>query len=158
MGFDKEMGVIRRASESREIYPAPSVTSITLVNNTAKTQSLASLIPAGFIGEILSIKITNPDNVGRDVTVWIEDASGNEIFFLLAGQALAAGIRAQFPNTWVTTTVGDGRADGGGGKGKPALLFAGDVVKVLWAAGGASAGGTDADGLVVKVRYWREPV
>jgi hypothetical protein len=119
-----------------------SVTSITLVNNTLKTQQVA--VPTGHQWRLLSIKVRNPDDVDRVVTIarWREAAKTVEIAGLISG-TVTAGAKVQWPNSDVDVT-------GFSPQWHLIIMTALEVIEVTWAAGGASAGGTDADGLVIE--------
>jgi hypothetical protein len=115
------------------------ITSVTLVNNTEKIIDIS--VPTGERWQILSLRFLNPDDVQRACSfkVFKEAAKTNFVVWLLA-PALTAGAAGQWPsNTSSTTTMTI----------PPAILAEGNIIEAKWAAGGASAGGTDADGLVV---------
>jgi hypothetical protein len=124
--------------------PYASITSITLVNNTSKTQDIT--VPTDTLYYLQSIKATNPDDVARTITIALynEAAKTNKILVLLSTSIGAAG-EINWPSS-VTGSVAQ--------SGLPNKLLLGPfmTISVTWSAGGASAGGTDADGLVVFVR------
>lgn len=120
-----------------------SITSLTLGNNTQKT--VDTTVPAGERWLVLSIKVTNPDNVNRAVSIDIyKEAALTNFMRNLAYQAdVAPNQRLQWPNfatePWhniqsVWSLV---------------ILETGNTISMKWMAGGASAGGTDADGIVI---------
>lgn len=119
-----------------------SIQSLTLVNNTAKT--IDTEIGAYRLW-LTHLKATNPDNVTRDINVEIykEAAKTNHLRKLTYQAAVAAGGRIEWPNS-IT-----GAADKTG-LYAPIFLEEFNVLTVVWAAGGASAGATDADGLVIE--------
>jgi len=120
------------------------VTSVTLANNTALTVN--KTVGTGKRWLLLSIRLTNPDNVARNCSIihYKEAALTNVLDYLGYIAGLAAATAYQVPNTTTgTSTRSDGRT-------LPKVLDAGETVSVNWAAGGVSAGGTDADGLVVE--------
>lgn len=121
-----------------------NVTSITLVNDTAKTQDVT--VPTGKAWLLLAFSVTNPDNVARDVTVTLykEAAKTNVLQVLGVKAAMDANAAARYhgPGNLTNYSQGDLYA---------LPLEAGNTISVTWAAGGASAGATDADGLVVEV-------
>lgn len=118
------------------------VTSVTLVNNTAKT--IDTTVPAGKRWLLLGIKMNNSDSVARDVSMRIykQAAKTNLVHELGIFSAVAAGATRVWPN--VVTGVHFSQA------WFPIILEAGNTIQTQWATGGASAGGTDADGLVVE--------
>lgn len=118
------------------------VTSLTLVNNTEKVEDIA--VPTGKIWVLLSVKARNPDDVTRDISVrtYKEAAKTNQISILTTQTVVPASV-VQWPNTDPSSLYRQIPS-------VPAeLLAAGNVLEITWAAGGASAGGTDADGLVI---------
>lgn len=121
-----------------------SVTSITLVNNTAKTQDVT--VPTDTKWIIETIRAVNPDDVARfiNVEIWRESAKTVRIA-TLTGLSTGALGAIQFPNNDdLTASISN----------SPFVLVlgAGMTISVTWSAGGASAGGTDADGLVILYR------
>lgn len=124
--------------------PEQSVTSITLVNNTQKIQLVT--VPTGKIWILLGIKVRNPDDVDRAVTIrkYKEAAKTNEIAVLFS-VSLATGVAGHWPTEGLSSTASRPSST------KPAeIMIAGNSLEITWAAGGASAGGTDADGLVIE--------
>lgn len=114
------------------------VTSITLVNNTAKTEEV--LVPTGKIWLLMFIKMTNSDDVQRTLScnLWLETAKTNllaRMFYVATG---AAG----------STYWPGGETDIEGEVGT-LILVGGNKLECTWAAGGASTGAVDADGLVM---------
>lgn len=126
--------------------PEASITSITLVNNTAKTQDIT--VPTDSMWLIQTIKATNPDDVQRTtyIRLYNESAKTNLIANLIAA-ALNATQELYYPNSTTASTQCPNAL------GQGLLLAGGMTISVTWAAGGASTGGTDADGLVV---FYRE--
>ena len=130
-----------------ETFPSGSVkssiTSITLVNNTSKTQDI--VVPSDCVWVLESVRFTNPDNVDRSVNVKIfkEAAKTNELAFLFSA-TVTAGSVGHYPAVASNVVLGH--------TGYPLTLGAGYVISVTWAAGGVSAGGTDADGLTIMYR------
>lgn len=121
-----------------------SVTSVTLANNTAKT--IDTIVPTGERWFLINVKVTNPDDVNRVFTchIYKEAAKTNDVKNLLYVAALtASGGTSNWPNT-------NGNFGGTVEMWAPVVLSAGNTLSATWAAGGASAGGTDADGLVVE--------
>jgi hypothetical protein len=106
--------------------PVTPVTTIALVNNTAKTQALA--VPAKTIWRVMAIGIMNGDNVARNATVHVRNQAGIMIVSLLENTAIPAGTSVSFPNAafpW-SALILDSLWD----------------IYVAFATGGASAGGT----------------
>ena len=120
------------------------VTSITLVNNTAKTEDVT--VPQGERWSLLSVKMANADDVDRVVQcdVYKEVAKTNLIKRLLYETCTANDKHRQWP-CHTTATSGNTMGDYA-----PVILDAGNTLEFTWAAGGASAGAVDADGLVVE--------
>jgi len=118
------------------------VTSITLVNNTAKT--VDHTVPAGKVWKLHGIKATNPDDVNRgiDFVVYKEAAKTNEIE-LLTSQTVLTVTRLQWPNH-------DDQAQLKSNVPHEVIMEAGNTLSIVWATGGVSTGATDADGLVVQ--------
>ena len=119
------------------------VTSVTLVNNTQKTVDVT--VPQGERWLLLWWNVTNPDDVVRNMTVSLykELAKTNVLAKLLykANVAAASVERFGMPH-YKPTVAAENLTD------YPILLAAGNTISFVWSAGGASAGGTDADGLI----------
>lgn len=127
-------------------------TSVVLVNNTLKVIDTA--VPDGKRWVVLSIKAMNPDNVDRTVSIRLykEALKTNEIALLLSQSLSAAGAeRGMWPNTIATHAARSIAAIPG------EVLVAGNTINIQWAAGGASAGATDADGLVIEYLETDQP-
>jgi hypothetical protein len=120
------------------------VTSLTLVNNTAK--EVLFTVPAGERWMLISAKYTNPDDVNRAVTLELhkEAAKTNYIKKYQSGTVNAGAIQ-QYPSGALANTTQNQSAI------PYELLGAGNTLRLYFAAGGASAGGTDADGIVITV-------
>jgi len=121
-----------------------AVTSIVLVNATAKTQD--TTVGTGKRWLLLGIKAVNGDDVTRNITMSIykEAAKTNLLRNLYYEAAIGAnGGVAQWPNCQIQITNYLHNW-------APILLEAGNTISVVWASGGASTGSTDADGLVVE--------
>lgn len=119
------------------------VTSVVLVNDTAKTIDL--LVPAGKYWIILDIKAINGDDVARNILIskYLEAAATN-LIGVLYDAARNAGAHAYFPNmdnANYPRHVASSPAE---------LAIGGNIIRITWAAGGASTGATDADGLVIE--------
>lgn len=124
------------------------VTSITLVNNTEFI--IDKTVPTDMRWILLGIKITNYDDVARTVSVikFKEAAKTNEIKVYFSASVAAFG-RQQWPNS---------------STGNPdysplpmlEILGPGNTIQIRWAAGGASSGSVDADGLVIE--YLEVPI
>lgn len=127
-----------------------AVTSIALVNNTVKT--VDTTVPTSKRWKLLSVKATNPDNVARvfGCKIYKEAALTNKIRTILS-KSMAAAEELYWPNGssfGVDSDHFEGWCD--------IVLDAGNTINCVWATGGASAGGTDADGLVIE--YLEMPV
>lgn len=120
------------------------VTSVTLVNNTAKTNNVT--VPDDTIWKLQSIRVMNPDDVARAISLTIyKEAAKTSRVLHLDTRNIAASAVFQWPN------------NGTGGEDRSNIpfdlvLFAGNTIEITWAAGGASSGGTIADAQVVFYR------
>lgn len=116
-------------------------TSITLANNTAKTEDIT--VPSRKRWLVLNIKVKNPDDVTRTTSIKIyKESSKTNLVCILESIDLGAGTILNWPNA---------RA---GSKDLvtrwfPLILEEGNTISVNWAAGGTSTGGTASDGLVI---------
>ena len=120
-------------------YPAglkfKTTVPVTLVNNTQKVEEVAPA--AGKRWLLLNIKLTNSDDVAREIEIITLDTV-DVLSLLWTDAAVGAGAVKNWPDIdypWHPVIL-DGTV--------------GDKLRITWAAGGASAGGTDADGLVVQ--------
>lgn len=118
------------------------VTSVVLANNTAL--DVSTTVPAGKRWILLQVKMGNPDNVSRNLTIDIfkEAALTSRLFSLIVVMACSAAAERQWPNSSTGNVSGLYLAC-------LVILEAGNTIHTQWAAGGASTGGTDADGLVI---------
>lgn len=126
------------------------VTSITLANNTAKTED--NTVPANKRWLLLNIRITNPDDVTRTVTVYkYKEAAKTNIIKQWEGVDIATTGAINLPKNQMLADAnkGSNRAHAEFPK-QGDVCDAGNTISVTWAAGGASSGGTDADGLVLE--------
>lgn len=124
--------------------PDAIVTSVTLVNNTVKT--LDNAVPTDEVWKLINIKATNPDDVARVIafSIYKEAAATNHVC-TLSSQSRNAAAQLNWPNTEASAlSVPPYNFE--------IVLGPGWIIRTVWATGGASAGGTDADGLVVWVR------
>jgi len=119
------------------------VTSVVLVNNTQKT--INESVPTDTKWLLESIKAVNADNVDRTVTVTLfkEAAKTNRIGILYSTTVTPSG-HLVVPNNVASSAYLNLF------NGYP--MGAGYTLEIVWAAGGASAGSTDADGLVIAFR------
>jgi len=116
------------------------VTSITLVNNTQKT--VDTTVPANKIWILKNIIAFNPDDVARTVSFKkYKEAAKTNLIKKYNGRAITTGsiIWPAPANDDVTKAVSEDE-----------ILVEGNTIEVDWLSGGASAGGTDADGLVIE--------
>lgn len=128
--------------------PINSRTSVTLVNNTAKTERVT--VPAGEVWEIDAVGFKNGDDVARAVAVTVVDSSNADYLYLANHSGLAAADRAQYPHSKGATDEPDHLLS------YPLYVAGGNKIQFYFAAGGASTGGTgDA---VILGRKWRVPV
>lgn len=119
-----------------------NIKSITLVNNTAKTEDIT--VPAGKRWVILSGKICNPDNVARAVSVTHYDSSLNILERIVNARSLAANGEIAFPSEGLSALSENNMET-------PIIAVATDVIRFYYATGGASAGGTDAQAVHLSV-------
>jgi len=119
-----------------------AVTSVTLVNNTALVTDVT--VGTGKRWLLISVKITNPDSVTRNCYIihYKESAKTNLVTRLADATNLASGATFHVPSFQSTTSQTSAKM--------PFIMDAGETLSILWEAGGASAGGVDADGLVVE--------
>lgn len=119
-----------------------AVTSVTLVNTTAKTIDIE--VPAGKRWILLCIRAVNGDDVTRQITVKkYKEAAKTNLIASLVDSSVPTLNPTHFPNS--VTGVFKRREVAA----SPAeMLVAGNTVEVFWSDPGASAGSTDADGLV----------
>ena len=119
-----------------------SVTSVTLVNNVTKT--IDTTVPTGKRWFLIQVKTSNVDNVARVLTVRVyKEAGKTNILRILGSKSSLQNERMQYPSsitgdakvTWFPAVV---------------ILDEGNTITAEYTAGGASAGGTDADGLVIE--------
>mgnify|MGYP005807211317 CR=1 FL=1 len=121
------------------------ITSVTLVNAT--TLNIAKTVPAGKRWLLISIKALNPDNVDRVVTfsIYYEVALTNLLRTLNTESLTAAGAEAlQWP------AVGTAPTHTTSPEWCLVLMAPGNTLNIQWLTGGASAGATDADGLILE--------
>jgi len=113
------------------------IDSITLANNTTLNHDI--VVPAGKRWQILTIKGVNCDDVARAIsmTSYNEAAATSSINLIAYNAAVGATGELMWPNdTYFPYDL---------------ILSAGQMIRVTFVAGGASAGGTDADGVVVSI-------
>jgi len=141
-------------SQSRDIFgwifPGGELktilTAITLVNNTAK--NTLETVPAGERWLLLGTRLVNCDDVNRDVAIYVKDVDDNLVHKLIGHAALVPTAYVQWPNR-IPNVYDQHQA------WWPVLLDPGDYIDFRHEAGGASAGGTDADGGITRVlRAW----
>lgn len=125
-----------------------SQNTVTLANNTALTINFTC--PANKKWLLLGVTIHNPDDVNRDVTLRkFKEAGKTNLIAPLQSKTIAATQEYVWPNQ---ANVGDRSRQISTSPAE--LLIAGNTLEVVWAAGGASAGGTDTDGLVFEYLEW----
>ena len=126
-------------------YIYTSVNSLTLVNNTAKANDFT--VPDDTVWILQNIRGTNPDDVQRTVSIIIyrTNAVTNRIRDVF-NAAVGAGAVFNVPNDNPlanSTKCADI---------KDFVLGAGNTIRIYYDAGGASSGGTDADGIILNYR------
>lgn len=119
------------------------VVVITLVNNTGLTTDI--VVPAGKRWLVQSIKVLNPDDVGRATSIdfYKEAAATNRIKRLALADVAAVG-----ELLWPNNTLDDVDDADPRGHAWPLLVTEGNLIRIVQAAGGASAGGASVQGLV----------
>jgi len=118
-----------------------SVTSVTLVNATGKI--VDTVVPAGKLWILVSIKAKNSDDVARVITLYIyKEAAKTNLLRVLQNASVNASALLHYP-------AGAG-VDAEEQTNPYPILAAGNAISVQWTTGGASTGGTAADGLVIE--------
>ena len=107
-------------------------TSVVLANNTAKSQDFT--VPTGKRWYVLGGRIHNADDVARNAEILVYDSANDVMAYFMALASVGAGGVKMFPDQVATANVF--------GFKQPYIMEAGDYVRMNWAAGGASAGGT----------------
>ena len=119
------------------------VTSLTLVNNTAKTVDIT--VPADKRWKFNMLKVVNVDNVNRAVTFTLyKEVGKTNIIQILWTKTVTAGAALVWPlaaTPAADNTMPFPMTDG-------LIMNAGNTISIVFATGGASAGATDADGIV----------
>lgn len=137
-----------------QTFPSGSVrvstTSITLANNTAKTQDITVPTDSEWVIEL--IKANNPDDVARAITMTLYQTSAKTVKLGIINYASSvnANANSHFPNN-------DDLATSNSNQIQNLLIGAGMTIEVVWAAGGASSGGVAADGLTILYRHLSKP-
>lgn len=119
------------------------VTEVVLANNTAK--NIDTTVPAGKRWRLLNIKVANPDDVARNINIlkYLEAAKTHLISTYVHIEEIGVAASLNVPSKNHTDERERELIT-------PDIYDAGNTINVIWAAGGASAGGTDADGLVIE--------
>lgn len=104
----------------------------TLVSDTANTRVIT--VPANRRWWLYVVNAKNGDSVTRNVTFEAYNSSGQLIAVLHSATAVGAGGYLAWPNSYSSNTMSNASA--------PVPLKAGDYIKITWATGGVSAGGT----------------
>lgn len=120
------------------------VTSVTLVNNTAKT--VVATVPDRKRWILLSVKAVNADDVTRTITINVyKEAAKTNLLRCLAYAACPTVTSLVWPNPYSASVEWSKTmwwCD--------VILAEGNTIEVIWGAGGASTGSVDADGLVIE--------
>lgn len=118
-----------------------SVTQVVLVNNTAKTLDLT--VPTGKRWKVILMKMTNGDNVNRNLqmNLYLEAAKTHFMARIVWDAAVASGNHTHWPKNIAEDDKVNAYFD--------LIMDAGNTLSFVWEAGGASAGATDDDGLIV---------
>jgi len=115
------------------------IQDVTVTNNTTKT--IYVTVPAGKLWLLLGVRMVNPDDVARALSLQVRDSDDN-LICVLATKNTSSNQALQWPNT----------ASSDNEKRNPTfqLLKGGDKLRCNWPAGGASSGGTASPGLIVE--------
>lgn len=120
------------------------VQSVTLVNNTLL--AMDTLVPPNKEWILQSIKVTNSDNVDRSIEVFVYlEAAGTNLIIPLMAATVVATQTLVIPNLVATNAYANTLLPG-------YPIVGGNIIRVVFNAGGVSAGAVDADGLVIVVR------
>ncbi len=112
----------------------------TLVNNVALTRLIT--VPSNARWRLHGGRLLNADNVARNCSVDVRDASDNPLHHYVSGRAVGANGDIPFPHGESLITAG---------RGNPGFpVGEGFDIAITWAAGGASAGGTAESAFVVE--------
>jgi hypothetical protein len=126
-------------------YKKNNITSVVLVNNTAKTLDLTP--GDGKRWQLLSARMVNIDDVNRNLSAahYAEAAATNMLSQWCINTAISQNNGMHFPNV----SYSDKKELLG--SVVPVIIEDTEMVRFTWNAGGVSAGGTDADGLICQV-------
>lgn len=123
------------SKETNQVFTFPggqlisNQADITLVNNTLLTTDIT--VPANMRWKLWCGESLNADNVGRRLEINIVE--GAEIIHIVFDADIPAGNRQTYPNTTVAARMS---------AGLPIPMSAGQILRFVYSAGGASAGGT----------------
>ena len=123
-----------------------NITSVVLVNATTKTIDLTPA--AGKRWWLIASRMVNADDVQRSchVIAYQEAAATNRLYTIIGANALAAAAQQVFPSP------AHSASDEVGALAIPNHCIEGaEMLRYTWTTGGASTGGTDADGLSLVV-------
>lgn len=119
-----------------------AVTSVTLVNNTVKTNDVT--VPANRRWKLLHIRMVNCDDVARTMTIKIwKEAAKTNLLRTIINLSANAGVAHEYPSSKTGISSSTPLY-------APIILDEGNTIELKWAAGGASTGATDADAQVVE--------
>jgi len=117
------------------------VQSVTVGNNDVVY--VHTEVPANKRWVLINIKAVNPDSVNRAIFIYVyKEVARTNLVVTLVSADIATTDVVNYPNS-VAALYNRNNSPG------LMILRGGNVLSVHWAAGGASAGGTDADGLVL---------
>lgn len=111
-----------------------------LVNNTALVRVIT--VPARETWVVHSVMIFNADNVARAMSIYFRNSADKDIDGICFLQALGANANNVYPNTLAAETMAQIH---------PVLLVAGDYCRIVFGAGGASAGGTAHSSMISRM-------
>lgn len=128
---------LHRGAQKQEVI------SVTLVNNVTKI--IDTTVPSGKRWVVLAVKMINADDVARACIMRLfKEAGKTNLLEQLQSISKNAGVAAYWPTLATSGGIGT--------RGDHLIVLApGNVIECTWSGGGASSGGTDADGLVIQV-------
>lgn len=107
--------------------------SVSLSNNT--TKSLILTVPKGKIWRVYAIYMHNGDDVSRNLSVFILNGNNNIVHKLAYASGVGAGVTREMLG-YIPSSVSEY------GCVPPVIIKGGNKLKLNWAAGGTSSGGT----------------
>lgn len=128
--YEAPLGVLKDPTDGMGLIVSNEATS-TLVNNTALTRTIT--VPTNARWELYGGVVFQADDVARVVTITADDGTNGQDLFRFHGASVAATTNTSWPSTAADIDIQGNM---------PVLLTEGDRIEIVFAAGGASAGGT----------------